>query len=1002
MVLRERPRRCAADPRARADLRDRARRTDAGQLRAVRLRPGRVPPGCRERLVEAQIADAGRYRRAGASAPARTAACSRCARCSSTPTSTAPASRWSSRWARCRHIASAGWRRPRSARRSRAGGRLGRRADHGAGRRRRLAAAALRQLGFEPVGVELQFTSSQRRRGRRRARLPGDVRRPPSLPELKDSILDTIGAHAAGAAVADRRRRCAPAGRQARVVQPGRLDQGPGRRGADRGRRARRQAAARRHDRRADLGQHRHRPGDRRAAEGLPGDRGDAGQDVAREDRPAARLRRRGRGRADRRAAGLAAVLLPRRRPADRRRSRAPSSPTSTPTRPTRRRTTTRPVPSCGSRSASAITHLVVGVGTGGTITGTARYLRERKPDLVVVGADPEGSIYSGGEENVRPYLVEGVGEDFWPQTFDPSVVDRWVTVSDRDAFLTTRRLAQTEGILAGGSGGLALHAALQVAAEVDDPRRDGGRDPRRRPLVPVEDLLRRLDAAVRLPRARRRPDRRRRAAPQARGRRDPVAGHRRAPLPRPRRGGAAARAPRLAAAGGQRRTTRRRSSARSASAACSRHAAAGSVAARRRDRGGDGAAVPAVSSEDPVREAVELLVGDQQALLVTDDGRARGSSPAPTCWRRSPREPIADAPRDAFATRAVHAGLTPDPAFGSVIPAIHQTSTYAQRAAGRVRRGLRLRALGQPDPGGARAGARRARGRPGGRLLLRPGRRARADHRRLRGRARTSCCPADLYGGTYRLVDKVLTPLGPAATTSSTRPTSTRSSGAIRAETRLIWVETPTNPLLNVVDIEAVVARRGDALVAVDNTFATPANQRPLELGADFVVHSTTKYLGGHSDVVGGVGRHRATASSTSSCASSRTRSARCPGPFDCFLVHRGLRTLHLRMAAHARSAAAVVELLRARARGQRRPLARLQRHGQLPPSPRGRGSPPRTALFTLAESLGGVESLIEVPQAMTHQSVEGSPPRCRPTWCASAAGSRIRPTWSPTCGPR
>ncbi|HTW13373.1 MAG TPA: cystathionine beta-synthase, partial [Solirubrobacteraceae bacterium] len=129
------------------------------------------------------------------------------------------------------------------------------------------------------------------------------------------------------------------------------------------------------------------------------------------------------------------------------------------------------------------ITHLVIGVGTGGTITGMARYLREQNPDLVVVGVDPEGSIYSGGEENVRPYLIEGVGEDFWPQTFDPSVVDRWITVSDRDAFLTTRRFAQLEGILAGGSGGMAVHGALQVAAEIDDPAAmvvvivpDGGR----------------------------------------------------------------------------------------------------------------------------------------------------------------------------------------------------------------------------------------------------------------------------------------------------------------------------------------------------------------------------------------------------------------------------------------------------------------------------------------------------------------------------------------------
>jgi cystathionine beta-synthase len=126
--------------------------------------------------------------------------------------------------------------------------------------------------------------------------------------------------------------------------------------------------------------------------------------------------------------------------------------------------------PEIWEQSGGRITHLVVGVGTGGTITGTGRYLKERNPDLVVVGADPVGSIYSGGEENVKPYLVEGVGEDFWPKTFDPAIVDRWITVSDRDSFLMTRRLAMAEGILAGGSGGTALVAAVQVARELDDP----------------------------------------------------------------------------------------------------------------------------------------------------------------------------------------------------------------------------------------------------------------------------------------------------------------------------------------------------------------------------------------------------------------------------------------------------------------------------------------------------------------------------------------------------
>src|SRR5688572_30453050 len=124
--------------------------------------------------------------------------------------------------------------------------------------------------------------------------------------------------------------------------------------------------------------------------------------------------------------------------------------------------------PELWEQTGGAITHLVAGVGTGGTITGTGRYLKEMNPAIEIVGADPVGSIYSN--EEVKPYLVEGVGEDFWPETFDRSIVDRWVTVSDKEAFLTTRRIAMEEGMLLGGSGGLAVHAALEVARRVDDP----------------------------------------------------------------------------------------------------------------------------------------------------------------------------------------------------------------------------------------------------------------------------------------------------------------------------------------------------------------------------------------------------------------------------------------------------------------------------------------------------------------------------------------------------
>jgi cystathionine beta-synthase len=281
--------------------------------------------------------------------------------------------------------------------------------------------------------------------------------------------------------------------------------------------------------------------------------------------------------------------------------------------------------PELWEQTAGRITHLVAGVGTGGTVTGAARYLRERNPDLVVVGADPEGSIYSGGPANVRPYLVEGVGEDFWPETFDPTLVDRWITVSDRDAFLTTRRLAEVEGILAGGSGGMALHAALEVAESVDDPEAmivvilpDSGRSYlskvysdgwmrqygflERASDLTVGDVLRRKNNAGEIPSL---------VSVETHYRvRDAVAllhEHRVSQLPVVSAHDPAS----VVGAIGERGLLRRAAEDPSLL---------------------DAEIVdvmeppfPAVSAGDPVREAVELLVGDQQALLVTVDGRAVG-----------------------------------------------------------------------------------------------------------------------------------------------------------------------------------------------------------------------------------------------------------------------------------------------------------------------------------------------------------------------------------------
>jgi cystathionine gamma-synthase len=322
------------------------------------------------------------------------------------------------------------------------------------------------------------------------------------------------------------------------------------------------------------------------------------------------------------------------------------------------------------------------------------------------------------------------------------------------------------------------------------------------------------------------------------------------------------------------------------------------------------------------------------------------------------------------FATKAVHAGLTPDPSFGSVIPPIHQTSTYAQPAPGEFVADYDYSRSANPTRAALEAALGQLEGGHG--VAFSSG--MAAEHAVI-----TAVCeagahvilPADLYGGTYRLVDKVLARFGLEYDLVDQTDLDALER-AIRPETRLIWVETPTNPLLNVVDIAGVVARRGEALVAVDNTFATPAVQRPLELGADFVVHSTTKYLGGHSDVVGGAAIAR-DERWYEALRFVQNAVGAVPAPFDCFLVHRGLRTLHLRMDAHRRSAEAVVDLLRTvpEAEDVRWPGFSGMvsfRH------PRATEIAARTKLFTLAESLGGVESLIEVPQAMTHQSVEGS----------------------------
>jgi len=343
------------------------------------------------------------------------------------------------------------------------------------------------------------------------------------------------------------------------------------------------------------------------------------------------------------------------------------------------------------------------------------------------------------------------------------------------------------------------------------------------------------------------------------------------------------------------------------------------------------------------------------------------------------------------FETRAIHAGQDPEPAYGSVNVPIFQTSTYAQPEVGKPKRYDYARG-GNPTrealqtvlaslEGGAH-GLAFASGLAAETTLLltlSPG-----DHLLLAD---------DVYGGTYRLLARVLGGWGVAFDTVDMTDLDALRN-AVRDETKVMWVESPTNPLLKVIDIAAAaeIAHKAGAMCVVDNTFATPYLQRPLELGADVVVHSVTKYLGGHSDLVGGavVLNDDALAERL---AFLQNAVGAVPGPMDAYLALRGVKTLAVRMEAHCRGAKRVAEFLSQHPKVTRVHFPGIPGHPGFDVAVRQMrdfggmvsfevGSKEeavrvaqRTKLFFLAESLGGVESLIEVPAPMTHASVAGSP---------------------------
>ncbi|BBX00865.1 cystathionine gamma-synthase [Mycolicibacterium moriokaense] len=346
------------------------------------------------------------------------------------------------------------------------------------------------------------------------------------------------------------------------------------------------------------------------------------------------------------------------------------------------------------------------------------------------------------------------------------------------------------------------------------------------------------------------------------------------------------------------------------------------------------------------------------------------------------------------LATKAIHAGFRPDPATGAVNAPIYASSTFAQDGVGGLRGGYEYARTGNPTRAALEASlaaveeAAYGRAFSSGmaatdcalRAVLRPG-----DH---------VVIPDDAYGGTFRLIDKVFTQWGIDYTAVSLADLDAVRA-AITPQTRLIWVETPTNPLLSIADIAGIaeIAKTSNnPKVLVDNTFASPALQQPLTLGADIVLHSTTKYIGGHSDVVGGA-LLTSDEELDTAFAFLQNGAGAVPGPFDAYLTMRGLKTLVLRMRQHSENAALVAEFL------ANHPAIETVLYPGLPSHPghdvaakqmsafggmvsvrmRGGADAARklcasTEVFILAESLGGVESLIEHPGAMTHASTAGS----------------------------
>jgi len=341
-------------------------------------------------------------------------------------------------------------------------------------------------------------------------------------------------------------------------------------------------------------------------------------------------------------------------------------------------------------------------------------------------------------------------------------------------------------------------------------------------------------------------------------------------------------------------------------------------------------------------------------------------------------------------ATLAIHAGQSPDPSTGAVMPPIYATSTYAQSSPGE-HQGFEYSRTHNPT---RFAYERCIAGLEGGTrgFAFASGMAATATLLELLDSGDHVIAMDDLYGGSYRLFDRVRTRSAGLSFSYVDMTDPAVFEASIRPETKLVWIETPTNPMLKIVDIRAIadIAHRHGLIVVVDNTFASPILQRPIELGADIVMHSATKYLNGHSDMVGGMLVVGDNSELAEQLAFLQNSVGAVQGPFDSFLALRGLKTLALRMQAHCENALALAQWLEGRPGVERVIYPGLESHPQHALAARqmqGFGGIvsvileggfdaakrfcERTTLFTLAESLGGVESLVNHPAVMTHASI-------------------------------